>query len=329
MRIESRYIVLLFGFCLSMNCLYAQTDPQMGQYMFLQSLYNPAAAGEDDLMHIAGSHRVHTTGMSDLPMTTYFTVNAPFNILKTQHAAGVKFLNDIYGLFSNQSFHIQYAYRHKIGNGTLSAGIDLGFANISFKVDKANLDSIANLEQDGYHRSQNEDNAIPQASGNNGVTGMGFDLGIGLYYKAPRWWAALSFNHVNRPKIDWSDRTFITLYGTLYAAGGYNWRMSNRDWMLKPSLMLMTDFTSWDLNLTMLAEVKQKYRFGVGYRAAGSLNIILGADIISGLQIGYSYELPANKLIKGSYGAHEIYLAYGLDILKPKRTNRYKSIRYL
>ena len=30
-----------------------------------------------------------------------------------------------------------------------------------------------------------------------------------------------------------------------------------------------------------------------------------------------------------SYGSHELYLAYSFDILKPKRTNRYKSVRYL
>ena len=60
-----------------------------------------------------------------------------------------------------------------------------------------------------------------------------------------------------------------------------------------------------------------------------SIDILLGIDIISGLQLGYSCELPTNKLLLESYGSHEIYLAYGFDILKPKRTNKYKSIRYL
>ncbi|MBR1923621.1 MAG: PorP/SprF family type IX secretion system membrane protein [Paludibacteraceae bacterium] len=325
-----QYIVLLFVLCGCALRSTAQTDPQIGQYMFLPSTYNPAAAAEDDLMHIVGMHRLHTTGMSDMPMTTYFTVSAPFHIANTKHGVGARFLNDLYGLYTNQSFHVQYAYRHKIGNGVLCAGIELGFANIRFKVDKVNLDSIANLEQDGFHHSQNEDPAIPAAgSGKDGVNGMSFDMALGLYYKAPKWWAALSYSHLNRPKVEWNDHTYMTLVGTMYAAGGYNWRMPNHDWMLRPSLMLMTDFASWDVNLTLIAEVKQRYRFGAGYRAAGSINFIFGVDIVSGLQLGYTYELPANKLIKGSFGAHEIYLAYGLDILKPKHTNRYKSIRYL
>lgn len=324
-----KYILLSCCLCLCFNLIKAQTDPQIGQYMFFQSSYNPAAAGNDDMLNIAGLHRLHTTGLSDMPMTTYFTVSAPFHIANTKHGAGVRFLNDIYGLFSNQSFHVEYAYRHKLGNGYLSAGIDLGFANISFKADKVNLDSIANLEQDGFHHKASDDPAIPVASGKDGVTGMSFDMALGLYYKAPQWWASVSYSHVNRPKVEWSDRAFMTLIGTMYLAGGYNWRLPGKDWTLKPSAMLMTDFAAWDINLSLLAEVKQRYRFGAGYRILGSVNLLFSADIISGLQLGYTYELPANRLIKGSYGAHEIFLAYQLDILKPKRTNRYKSIRYL
>jgi hypothetical protein len=47
------------------------------------------------------------------------------------------------------------------------------------------------------------------------------------------------------------------------------------------------------------------------------------------LQLGYTYELPANALIKESFGSHEVYLAYGFNVLKPKNTNKYKSVRYL
>ena len=139
----------------------------------------------------------------------------------------------------------------------------------------------------------------------------------------------MSYSHITRPNIEWSDLSSIKMIGTLYVIGGYNWRINKTDWVLKPSAMVMTDFSNWDVNLTMLAEVKERYRFGMGYRIAGSVNVLLGMDIINGLQLGYTYELPANKLIRGTYGSHELYLAYGFNILKPKRTNKYKSVRYL
>lgn len=327
-NVVKRYIVLLCGVLCCVAGVRAQFDPQVGQYMFMQSTYNPAAVGEGDLMRVYGSHRMQFTGIMDAPMTTYFSFSSPFVVGKTQHAAGVRFMNDRFGLFSNQSLHAGYAYRFKLGKGYLSVGADLGFINLSFAVDSVNLKDVAELVQEhAYHNAT--DNAIPESSGQNGVSGMGFDLGVGVYYATSTWWAGVSYGHVTQPVLEWSDQTEVSVRGTFYAAGGYNWRLRDKKWVLMPSAMLQTDFVGWDVNLTMLAQVNNRYRFGLGYRIAGSVNILLGMDIIDGLQLGYTYELPANGLIRESYGSHELYLAYGFNILKPKRTNRYKSVRYL
>lgn len=327
-NVVKRYIVLLCGVLCCVAGLRAQFDPQVGQYMFMQSTYNPAAVGEGDLMRVYGSHRMQFTGIMDAPMTTYFSFSSPFVVGKTQHAAGVRFMNDRFGLFSNQSLHAGYAYRFKLGKGYLSVGADLGFINLSFAVDSVNLKDVAELVQEhAYHNAT--DNAIPESSGQNGVSGMGFDMGVGVYYATSTWWAGVSYGHVTQPVLEWSDQTEVPVRGTFYAAGGYNWRLRDKKWVLMPSAMLQTDFVGWDVNLTMLAQVNNRYRFGLGYRIAGSVNILLGMDIIDGLQLGYTYELPANGLIRESYGSHELYLAYGFNILKPKRTNRYKSVRYL
>ena len=323
-----RYSVLLGGWLCGVVFVRAQFDPQIGQYMFMRSVYNPAAVGEGDLMRVYGSHRMQFTGIMDAPMTTNFSFSSPFVIGKTSHAAGVRFMNDRFGLFSNQSFYAEYAYRIKLGKGYLSVGADLGFINLSFAVDSVNLKDVADLVKDhAYHNAT--DNAIPEASGQNGVSGMGFDLGVGVYYSTPTWWAGVSYGHVTQPRLQWSDKAEVEVRGTFYAAGGYNWRLRDKKWVLMPSAMLQTDFAGWDVNLTMLAQLNNRYRFGLGYRIAGSVNILLGMDIINGLQVGYTYELPANGLIRESYGSHELYLAYGFNVLKPKRTNRYKSVRYL
>ena len=323
-----RYIVLLCGLLCGVVFVRAQFDPQIGQYMFMRSVYNPAAVGEGDLMRVYGSHRMQFTGIMDAPMTTNFSFSSPFVVGKTSHAAGVRFMNDRFGLFSNQSFYAEYAYRIKLGKGYLSVGADLGFINLSFAVDSVNLKDVADLVKDhAYHNAT--DNAIPEASGQNGVSGMGFDLGVGVYYSTPTWWAGVSYGHVTQPRLQWSDKAEVEVRGTFYAAGGYNWRLRDKKWVLMPSAMLQTDFAGWDVNLTMLAQLNNRYRFGLGYRIAGSVNVLLGMDIINGLQVGYTYELPANGLIRESYGSHELYLAYGFNVLKPKHTNKYKSIRYL
>ncbi len=315
-----RLVLLLGAMVCGVIAVQAQFDPQIGQYMFLPTAYNPAAAGDDDLMKVAGMHRMQFTGIKNAPMTTYFSFASPFVIGKTKHAAGVRFLNDRFGLFSNQALHAQYAYRLKLGKGYLAIGADLGFVNISFANDSVNL---SKLNADYFSSS---DPALPTGQGGNGMT---FDLGLGIWYSAPTWWVSASMSHLTYPTLHWSDESDFHLKGTMYLAGGYNWRLRNKNWVLKPSMLVMSDFREWDINIAMIAELKDRYRFGASYRILGNVGLILGMDIIAGLQIGYTYELPTSKLIYESYGSHELYLAYGFDILKPKRTNRYKSVRYL
>ena len=314
-----RYIVLLLGL-IAVVTARAQFDPQMGQYMYMPTAYNPAAVGEGDLLKVAGMHRMQYVDITNAPMSTWFTFCSPFVIGKTRHGAGVRFLNDRFGLFTNQAFYAQYAYRQKLGKGYLSVGVDLGFVNVGFRGDSVNLKEM----EDEYHDA--DDDAIPQGS----KSGMKFDMALGIWYSTPVWWVGASYNHLTRPKVDWDDYSDVKLVGTMYGTGGYHFRLkNNREWMLTPSAMVMSDFVSWDVNLTLMCDYKDRYRWGLGYRIDGSVNILLGVDIIAGLQLGYSCELPTNKLMLESYGSHELYLSYGFDILKPKRTNKYKSIRYL
>ena len=99
--------VVLFVMLMVVLFVRAQYDAQIGQYMFLQSSYNPAAVGEGDLMRVYGSHRMDFTGIQDAPMTTYFSFSSPFVIGKTHHSAGVRFMNDKFGLFTNQSLYLE------------------------------------------------------------------------------------------------------------------------------------------------------------------------------------------------------------------------------
>ncbi len=307
----------------------AQFDPQISQYMYFPTAYNPAAVGEGDMMKVAGLHRMQMIGIKNAPMTTYFYFGSPFVIGKTRHGAGVRFMNDQFGLFYTQSLYGQYAYRQKIGKGYLSAGVELGISNVGFHGDSVNLDQLSNSE---YHISS--DVAIPTSD----MSGIGFDMSVGVYYSCPTWYVGASYSHVTRPYIEWKSQQAtqtenvvgVTLVGTMYVHGGYNWRLKHhKEFVLQPSLMFQTDFRSWDLTLAWLTEFKDKYRWGLSYRIGSNVGVYLGMDIISGLAIGYAYELPTSKLLLESFGSHELYLAYQFNILRPKRNNRYKSVRYL
>lgn len=295
--------------------------------MYMPAAFNPAAVGEGDLMKVSGLHRMQFTGIDGAPMSTYFSFSSAFALGKTRHGAGVRFLNDMYGLWKNQSFYGQYAYRQKLGKGYLGIGIEAGLINISFSGDSVNLDD---MEAAGSEYHQGSDPAIPVGQ----ASGMKFDLGAGLYYSTARWYVGASYSHILRPKVELmsqsgTEGTEMTVRGTLYAMGGYRFRIKNSDFALLPSAMLQSDFSSWNLDLTLMTEFKEKYRWGLSYRVLDGVGILLGMEIISGLEIGYNYELPTSKLLLESYGSHEIFLSYGFDAMRPKRTNKYKSIRFL
>ncbi len=303
----------------------AQFDPHVGHYMYMPTAYNPAAAGDGDLMKVSGLHRMQFTGIQGAPMSTYFTFSSPFVIGKTKHATGVRFLNDMYGLWSNQAFHAQYAYRQKIGNGTLGIGAELGIVNVKFSGDSVNLDELGESE---YHKPSDEVIPVGEASG------MQFDMGVGLYYSTSRWWVGASYSHVTQPKVELMTQTAaegsqLIVRGTMFVSGGYTFKLRNKDFALTPSAIVQSDFRSWDANVSLMCDYKEKYSFGLNYRIASGAGILLGVEIVNGLRLGYAYELPTSKLLLESYGSHEVYLSYGFDILRPKRTNKYKSIRYL
>ena len=173
-------VLLLVLLCVAL-CVRAQFDTQYGQYMFLQPSYNPASVGEGDLMRVYGSHRMDFVGIKDAPMTTIFSFSSPFVIGNTSHGAGVRFMNDRFGLYTNQSLYLEYAYKLRLGKGVLSIGVDLGFLNLSFASDSVDYAD----GQDDYH--QGTDIAVPDGAGGSsekGASAMGFDMGVGVYYSA-------------------------------------------------------------------------------------------------------------------------------------------------
>ena len=322
---------------------WAQFDSQVGLYMFTPASFNPAAAGENDLLRAVASHRMDFVGIENGPQVTNVTADIGFKIKKTHHGAGVRFLNDKTGLWSNQAFYVRYAYRQHLGKGYLAVGADIGFVNVGFKGSKVNIDSITsafNSQTQGGKNfwnggSEEKDPYIPTSD----VKGMKIDFGVGAYYSTPTWFVGAAYSHLSQPKVRFSTdgsgdsqgkETIVKVVGTMYIHGGYNYRLKHhRNWRIRPSAMVMTDFRSWDVDLTALAEYKDRYRFGLGYRILGSVNILGSVEIISGLQIGYTWEIQTSNLMREGYGSHEFYLAYGIDVMRPKRTNKYKSIRYL
>jgi type IX secretion system PorP/SprF family membrane protein len=314
---------IVLSVLLSLLCIgfaYSQLDVQLSQYMFHTAEFNPAAIGEGNLIQITGQHRIQWVGIPSAGQTTVLSINSPLKIGTIMNGVGLKFLNDVVGGFTNQSAHLQYAFKKKLGTGTLSVGADLGFVSIGFHGDSVARHDISIGE---YYQDIKSDPAIPQTY----VTGTSFDMNIGVFYSTPKLYAGISYMHVNNTKVNWNDTEF-TERGSLFATGGYNYIMEDPKYVVKPSMLFKTDFSTFQLDMSARVEYANKYWGGLSYRI-GAVVFLAGINLPGGLGVGYSYDLPTNQIITASSGSHEILLTYSFEYVFGKRTSKYKSIRIL
>ena len=295
----------------------AQFDGIYSQYMHIKHFYNPAAIGEQELMKMMVAQRLDWIGIKNAPKTTLFTVNTPFKIGKTHHAAGIQFINDIFGVFANQQINAQYAYKFKFDYGTLSIGANIGVLNLI-----CYGDSIKIVESD-YHTEN--DPAIPQGT----QSGIGFDLSAGIYFSNATWFAGVSILHAPSANIKLGDKYDFQINQAMTAVGGYNIKLSNPDFELKPSVLLYTDFISWQTQISLLLDYKNKFWGGLAYSIQDAISFSFGMEVIDGLQFGYCFDLPTSSMIRATHGSHELFLSYDFNIFKPKYNQKHKSVRLL
>lgn len=292
----------------------AQYDVSFSHYWALEPFFNPASVGKQSKINAAIAYNTTLSGFENNPKTMYAAADMPFYFLKAYHGVGLQFLNDEIGLFSHKIFSIQYAYKHKLLGGVISAGVQIGMISEGF--DGSEVD----LEDD-------DDPAFPSSD----VTGTGIDISAGLYYTHGNWYAGLSVLHATSPSIDIGDEQTFSIDRTFYLTGGYNIRLRNPLLTVDPTVLVRTDGTAYRVDitgrLTYTRDSKVMYG-GLSYSPTNSVTILLGGDF-HGIRIGYSYEIYTSAVSIGN-GSHEVFVGYQTDInLGKKGRNKHLSVRLL
>ncbi len=297
----------------------AQFDGHFSLFHLTKSYYNPGAIGTSELMRVHAVQRLQTIEIKNSPKTTFFAANTPFKIKKTNHAAGIEFINDIFGIFANQQINAQYAYKFKIEKFNLSIGANIGVMNIICYGDSV---KIAESE---YHTPSNNDPAIPIGT----QSGVGFDLGFGLYMYGNNWDAGISAKHLPGTRVRLGDKYSFKTTQLYTAMGSYSITIPEKKYKIIPSAIIYTDMRSFQLQISALLNFEDKYWGGLAYSLQNAVSFMAGAEIIDGLNLAYCYDLPASKLIQVTHGSHELSLSYEFNLITNKTTNKHKSIRIL
>lgn len=292
----------------------AQYDASFAQYWDLEPYYNPAAAGKQAKLNVAGAYAMSLTGFENSPKTMYVGADMPVYFLRNYHGVGVSLLNDQIGLFTHQRIALQYAYKRKLFGGQISAGVQAGF--ISEKFDGSDLD----LGESG-------DPAFSTSE----VNGNTLDLAVGLYYTHGPWYAGVSMQHVNSPLVNLGETNELQVDATYYFTGGYNIKLKNPFLSIHPSVLLRSDGSVFRADVTgrVLYTNDKKVMYGaLTYSPSNSVTVAVGGQF-HGITLGYSYEIYTSALSVGN-GSHGLFVGYQTNIdLYKKGKNKHKSVRIL
>jgi type IX secretion system PorP/SprF family membrane protein len=301
--------------------VWSQQDPLSSQYMFNTMTYNPGIAGTSGMICATALNRQQWLGFDGAPKTTVFHITAPVSPFGIKSGVGLLLVSDNIGFDKDINVSAAYSYLMDVGMGKLGLGISLGI------IDKALEPSWKIPSGDGFTQAS-EDPLIPE----NKESVIAFDAGIGAYYKADKYYAALSVTHINQPKVKYTkgNSTAITYISRhYYLTGGYTLQLTNPSFELLPSFFAYSDGKVLQFNVTSLVRYNKKVWGGVSYRAGDALTGMVGFELYNGIRVGYAYDFPLSDIRKNTSGSHEFMVNYCFDLSTGKSPMRYKSIRFL
>ena len=311
---QRRILVILFILLLATSRAGAQYDVSFSHYWDLEPYFNPGAVGKQQKLNIAAAYAMSFAGFENNPRSMYVGADMPLYFLKNYHGVGLSLLNDQIGLFTHQRLAVQYAYKHRLFGGMLSAGVQLGLLSEGFDGSKVDV----------------EDSGDP-ALATSDVNGSAFDVGFGLYYSRGPWYVGVSAQHITSPLVALGETSELQIDPTFYLTGGYNIKLRNPFLTIHPSVLVRTDGVEWrgDVSGRLVYTNDKKVMYGgVSYSPTNSVTVLVGGSF-HGVHIGYSYEVYTSGISIGN-GSHELIIGYQMDVnLFKKGRNKHKSVRIL
>lgn len=310
------YLVLL----VSLVAL-GQQDPQFTNHMFYKLGSNPGYAGSEGAVSGTILNRHQWVGFDGSPKTLVFSVDAPVKVFGNTGGLGLNIVQDSWGFYENLWLNLNYSYKVTTSIGTLGIGISPGLFN--YQINPKN----------GWRTNQYVINNTIGASGDNRIpqkeaSQITLDIGLGAYLYTNKYYAGFSISHINEGEVKYDDLATDHLVRHFYLTGGYNIKLSDPLFEVRPSVLFKTDLASWQLDLNTNIVYNDKYWGGISYRYQDAVALLMGMELVNGLRIGYSFDLTTSAIKRNAFGSHEFFVNYAIN-LERNRMQKYKSIRFL
>jgi len=308
----------------------AQQRPYYTQYILNNYIINPAVAGIENYTDVKVSHRHQWVGLDGAPVTTYLTIQGPFHksdydretatsfhapgqnprgeaywqsyLAAPSHAGwGFTLLNDVTGPLNRFAAYGSYAYHLVLSpKTTLAMGTSVGFTQMTLNTGKLNFGVTNPVD--------------PAVSGSGDLNRLKPDISAGLWLYSKDFFAGVALQQIIPSQIAFSDNSVQLQSGKLvphtFITVGYRTYLSD-DISFLPSVMLRY-ITPLPLGVDLNAKFQYQDLAWVGltYRYQDSFAGMVGININSTVNIGYSYDATTSGLSKVSSGTHEIMVGF-------------------
>ncbi|MFN8276888.1 MAG: type IX secretion system membrane protein PorP/SprF [Chitinophagales bacterium] len=293
---------LLLGVVLVGLCARAQQEPIIRQYMLNKTSFNPAFAGQEESVSLAGVYSHQWAGFTGAPHNIYARIDAPVG--KSNVALGLYVYNESIGSRSTTSIAPQFAYRFKLPKGRrLVFGFQpvIGIARENGSQLTTTFDGDAQYKQD--------------------FTRMTYNVGVGMAYYSKNVWIGFSVPQLiqNRAAYNRQSTKIQMASFNFNLAMGYNIRVK-KNFSIEPSFLVRhSAFTRFVMDLNLNFKYKQIFWAGVFYRISSAYGLMLGVQPAKWLKLGYAGEVAQQMtLLKNNYGTHEVMLGFNIGTQGPR-----------
>ena len=308
--------------------LNGQQLPLYSQYTLNRFLINPAVAGTDGFTTVSLTAREQWIGFKGTPKThsvtfdtkllqdSYILKNISIRKKKRKSTRSGKvgigghIYNDHNGPIDRTGLEGTYAYHLDLDKTLLSFGLSVNFFQMRLNTDKLVL---SDLNPDDLISGGKQTLFIPDAS-------------IGVYALTKDYYAGISAINVLRSSVQFGKNSAgnYRLNRQYNLMGGYRYEI-NRDFLLEPTILLKIPETMRaQLDIDVKLNIKREYWAGLGFRTGSALTIFGGAKV-DRYFIGYAFDYNFNRLMRFTYGSHEIMAAvkFGETARRYKWLNTY------
>lgn len=320
-KAKTLHIAILLAMTMAALGLKAQQVPIFTNYSNSYAYANAGFAGMNEGINLLGLYRQQWAGFVDndgqevAPQTFLFTGDMPFT--KLHGGLSFSIMQDEIGFENNVNVGIGYSYHLDLGGSTL--GIGLAGTLLNRAIDFGQL------------KPNHDPDPILQGLGKE--SDMLFDFNVGLFWQIPEsFYLGLSVVNVLESMTQalndnaQSSASFVT-DRTFYLLAGYPFQIEDIPYLtFVPSISVMSDIASTQLNASARVVYNNIFAMGVNYRPQESIGL-MASLAIKDITIAYSYDI--NTMGLGVPGSHEIGLSYCFKLDLDRTPRDYRSVRYL